>query len=56
MVELLFDVQIGGIFELFLEESDLAGVAFSCHFALDFENDKARLIILLDATLGTTPP
>ena len=41
MMELLFHVQIGGIFELFVEESDLARIALSCHFALDLLCDKA---------------
>ena len=31
MMELLFHVQIGGIFEIFVEEIDLARVALSCH-------------------------
>ena len=41
MMELLFHVQIGGIFEIFVEEIDLARVALSCHFALDLLCDKA---------------
>ena len=41
MMELLFHVQSGGIFEIFVEEIDLARVAPSCHFALDFLCDKA---------------
>ena len=41
MMELLFHVQIGGIFELFVEEIDLARNELSCHFALDLLCDKA---------------
>ena len=41
MMELLFHVQIGGIFELIVEEVDLTRIALSCHFALDFLCDKA---------------
>ena len=41
MMELLFHVQIGGIFEPFVDETDLARVALSCHFALDLLCDKA---------------
>ena len=39
-MELLFHVQIGGIFEPFVDETDLARVALSCHFALDYLCDK----------------
>ena len=35
MMELLFQVQIGGTFEPFVDEIDLARIALSCHFALD---------------------
>ena len=41
LMELLFHVQIGGIFEIFVEEIDLATIALSCHFALDLLCDKA---------------
>ena len=40
-MELLFHVQIGGIFVLFVDEIDLARIALSCHFALDLLCDKA---------------
>ena len=40
MIELPFHVQIGFIFELFVDEVDLARIACSCHFALDFLCDK----------------
>ena len=39
-MELSFRVQIGGIFDSLLDEIDLAGIAFSCHFALDLLCDK----------------
>ena len=39
-MELLFQVQIGGIFEHLVDEIDLARIAFSCHFALDVLCDK----------------
>ena len=39
-MELLFRVQIGGIFELFVEEIGLARIVLSCHFALDVLCDK----------------
>ena len=42
MMELLFHVQIGGIFELLVDEIDLARIALSCHFALDILFDKAE--------------
>ena len=35
MMELLFHAQIGGIFEMFVDQVDLARLALSCHFALD---------------------
>ena len=34
-MELLFHVQVGGIFVLFVDEIDLARIALSCHFVLD---------------------
>ena len=40
-MELLFQVLIGGIFELFVDEIDLARIALSCQFALDLLCDKA---------------
>ena len=40
MLELLFHVQVGGIFEIYVEELDLARIALSCHFALDLLCDK----------------
>ena len=40
MMELLFHVQIGGTFELFVDEIDLARISLSCHFALDLLCDK----------------
>ena len=40
ITELLFHVQIGGIFVLFVDEIDLARIALSCHFALDLLCDK----------------
>ena len=40
-MELPFHVQIGSIFETFVEESDLARVALSCHLALDLQCDSA---------------
>ena len=53
MMELLFHVQIGGIFEIFVEEIDLARVALSCHFAIDLLCDKAGTQIPRNALLGT---
>ena len=35
LMVLLFHVHIGGIFEIFVDEIDLARIALSCHFALD---------------------
>ena len=40
MMMLLFHVQIGSIFEVFMEDIDLARIALSCHFALDVLCDK----------------
>ena len=40
-MELPFHVQIGGIFEIFVDEFDLARISFSCHFALELRCDKA---------------
>ena len=40
-MELLFRIQVGGIFVLFVDEIDLARIALSCHFALDLLCDKA---------------
>ena len=40
MMELLFHVQIGGIFEILLEEVDMARIALTCHVALDLLCDK----------------
>ena len=36
LLELLFHEQISGVFEPFVDEIDLAMIALSCHFALDF--------------------
>ena len=36
LLELLCHEQTGGVFVLFVEETDLAQIALSCHFALDF--------------------
>ena len=41
VMELLFHVQIGGIFEIFVEEIDLARIELSCHFALDLLCDHS---------------
>ena len=41
MMDLLFHVQTGGIFEIFKEEIDVVRIALSCHFALDLLRDKA---------------
>ena len=38
--ELLFHEQIGCIFEMFVDETDLARIALSRHFALDLLCDK----------------
>ena len=35
MMELLFHMQIAGAFQPFVDETDLARIALSCHFALD---------------------
>ena len=35
LMELLFHVQISGVFEPFDDETDFAKIALSCHFALD---------------------
>ena len=35
LLELLFHEQVGGIFESFVVEIDLAKIELSCHFALD---------------------
>ena len=43
MMEQLFHVQIGCIFELFVEEIDSARVAFSCHSALNVLRDMAGI-------------
>ena len=40
MLELLFHVQVGGTFEKYVEEIDLARIALSCHFALDSPYEK----------------
>ena len=51
MIEVLFLVQIGGIFELFVEEIDLTRIAFSCHFALG--DKEGAHDSCLNALLGT---
>ena len=53
-MELPFHVQIGGIFELFADEIDLARTALSCHFAVDLLCDKEGPTIPHDAQAGTT--
>ena len=35
MMEPLFHAQFGGVFEMFVDEIDLARLALSCHFALN---------------------
>ena len=47
MMELLFHVQIGGIFEIYMDEFDLARIALSCHYALQ------KLCDTQNALLGT---
>ena len=37
LLELLFHAQFSGAFEPFIVEIDPAGIAFSCHFALDVQ-------------------
>ena len=55
MMDLLFHVQIGGIFEPFVDEIDLAKIELSCHFALDLLCYKEGVHDVHDATLGTIP-
>ena len=52
-MELLFHVQIGGIFELLVDEIDLARIALSCHFAFDVCATRKVLTIPHDALSGT---
>ena len=40
LIELLFHERICGAFEPFGDETDLARIALSCHFALDLLCDK----------------
>ena len=40
-MEILLQVQIGGIFEPFVDEIDLARIALFCHFARDLVRDIA---------------
>ena len=51
--ELLFHVQIGGIFEPFVDETDLASIAMSCHFALMYSVTEKELTLPHDAQAGT---
>ena len=44
---------IHGAFEPFVDEIDLAKIAFSCHFALDIFCYKELFTILHDAASGT---
>ena len=39
-MQLLFHVQTAGIYELLVDEIDLARIALSCHFVLDLLCDK----------------
>ena len=43
MMELLFRVLIGGMFEKRVEEIDLVRIAFPCHFVLDLHCDEAEV-------------
>ena len=43
MMEMLFHVPIGGIFQFFVDEMDLARIALSCHFVLDVLCYKASV-------------
>ena len=49
MMELLFHRQIGGIFELFVEEIDMAKIAFSCHLLLIYFVTRRTLTVLRNA-------
>ena len=52
-LELLFHVQIGGTFEPFVDETDLARIALSYHFALVQSVTKKVLTLPHDALAGT---
>ena len=52
-MELIFHEQICGAFEPFVDEIDLAKIALSCHFALDYSATKKVVTILHDAAMGT---
>ena len=43
MMEIRIHVEIGGIFESFVDEIDMARIALSCHFALDLLRYKAGI-------------
>ena len=49
----LFPVQIGGIFEIYMDESYLARIALFCHFALVLT--RRGLMILHNALLAPSP-
>ena len=51
VMELLFHVQIGGIFEPFVDETDLASIAHSCHFYPWYYVTRREPTIPLDALL-----
>ena len=51
-MEQLLRAQIGGIFEMFVDEIDLARLALSCHFALDVLCDKETFTTPHDGPSG----
>ena len=44
LLDLLFLEQVSGIFASYLAEIDLAKIALSCHFALDFNLLEGRRV------------
>ena len=53
LLELIFLEPANGIFASYLVEIDLAMIALSCHFALDFSATKKACMSLHDASSGT---
>ena len=52
VLELLFHVQVGGVFEIFVEEMHLPRIALSCHFYKAVTHDSVFKAFLGTIALG----
>ena len=55
MTELLLHVQVGGVFEMLVEEIGWARITISCHLALVYMVTKKELTLTHDAKQAPLP-